>query len=129
MSKPNSFWRKTREIISYPVHYFSRSPQPKPILFKYEQVDEFPDVYEPFKIYLIREKDNLWAGGMLCPCGCGDVITLNFSKKYRPRWSVKEHPDGSVTLTPSIRRRDGCRSHFFVRNGKIDWVPQYKRGT
>lgn len=121
MSKPNSFWRKAREIFSYPARHLNRCDQPKRTRFMYERVEEFPEVYEPFKIYLISEKDNLWGGRFLCPCGCGDVISLNLSKKYRPRWRIKENNDGSASIMPSIRRQEGCRSHFVIYKGRIDW--------
>jgi hypothetical protein len=58
---------------------------------------------------------------MICPCGCKEVINLNLLKTVRPRWSVKEHPDRTVTLTPSVWRQKGCRSHFFLRRGRIEW--------
>ena len=31
--------------------------------------------------------------------------------------------DGSVSLMPSVWRQKGCRSHFFLRHGRIDWCP------
>ena len=90
-------------------------------VFRYEHVDDFPDTLIPTYVYLAGEKGNLWAAAMMCPCGCGEVIELNLLKQARPCWSVREHLDGSVSVQPSIWRQKGCRSHFFVRNGRIDW--------
>jgi hypothetical protein len=96
-------------------------PRPKPGRLRFAHVDEFPDTLKPSIVYVSGEGQHLWAAAMKCPCGCGDVIELNLLKKVRPCWSVEEHPDGSVSLTPSVWRRKGCGSHFFVRHGRIDW--------
>jgi hypothetical protein len=95
--------------------------RPRPQRFAYARVDDFPDLLKPSTLYVAGEGAHLWAAAMRCPCGCGDVIELNLLKKVRPRWSVQEHTDGSVSLMPSVWRRKGCRSHFFVRHGRIDW--------
>ena len=89
--------------------------------FRYERVEEFPDSLKPFTIYVAGEEPHLWAAAMLCPCGCGDVIELNLLKDASPCWSVRLHADGSVSLVPSVWRRRGCRSHFFVRYSRIEW--------
>jgi hypothetical protein len=93
----------------------------KPKLFRCVRVDEFPDKLAQATIYLAGEGNNLWAASMVCPCGCGEVIELNLLNQTRPCWSAQEHPDGTVTLAPSVWRQRGCRSHFFVRHGRIDW--------
>jgi hypothetical protein len=96
-------------------------PSRKPKQFRCVRVDEFPEKLERAKVYLAGEGDNLWAASMICPCGCGEVIELNLLKQARPCWSAQEHSDGTVTLAPSVWRQKGCRSHFFVRHGRIDW--------
>ena len=96
-------------------------PWRKPKLFRGVRVEELPDKLEPLKIYLAGEGDDLWAAALICPCGCGEVIELNLLKKARPCWSVREYSDGTVSLKPSIWRQKGCRSHFIVRAGRIDW--------
>jgi hypothetical protein len=90
-------------------------------LFRFARVDEFPDSLESSTVYLAGEGEHLWAAAMICPCGCGEIIELNLLKQVRPCWSVKQHPDGLVSLTPSVWCQKGCRSHFFVRHGRIDW--------
>lgn len=95
----------------------------RPPPFRYARVDEFPESLEPSAVYVAGEDAHMWAAAMLCPCGCGDVIELNLLKQVRPCWSVNEHVDGSVSLTPSVWRRKGCRSHFWVRRGRIVWCP------
>jgi hypothetical protein len=120
-----SLWRRTRDIAAVPARWLPQSWRRKPGLYRYEHVDEFPDFLQSSKLYLAGENGYFWAAAMLCPCGCGDVIQLNLLKKVRPCWAVKEHPDGSASLMPSVWRREGCRSHFFLRHGQIDWCLGY----
>ncbi len=96
-------------------------PWRKPKLFRVIRVEEFPDNLKKTKVYLAGEDENLWAAAMVCPCGCGDVIELNLLKQARPCWNVQIHSDETVTLTPSVWRQKGCRSHFWLRHGRIDW--------
>jgi hypothetical protein len=96
-------------------------PSRKSKLFHCVRVEDFPDKLERAKVYLAGEGDNLWAASMICPCGCGEVIELNLLKQARPCWSAQEHPDGTISLAPSVWRQKGCRSHFLVRHGRIDW--------
>lgn len=96
-------------------------PARKPTLFRGIRVEEFPDKLDKTKLYLAGEGVHLWAAAMMCPCGCGDVIELNLLKQARPCWNVQDHPDGTITLAPSVWRQKGCRSHFLLRHGKVDW--------
>ena len=88
---------------------------------RYERVEDFPDRLSPSTLYVAGEEPYVWAAAMLCPCGCGDVIELNLMEQASPSWSVRQRRDGSVTLMPSVWRTKGCRSHFFIRNSRIDW--------
>jgi hypothetical protein len=108
------------------VTYFLRRlynlwPWRKPELFHGIRVEEFPNKLDKAKVYLAGESEHLWAAAMICPCGCGDMIDLNLLKQSRPCWSVEEHSDGTITLAPSVWRQKGCRSHFLLRHGRIDW--------
>ena len=103
-------------------------PWRKPELYRVVRVDEFPDNLERDKVYLAGENEYLWAAAMNCPCGCGDVIELNLLKQARPCWRVELHSDGTASLEPSVWRRKGCGSHFWLRHGKIDWCESSRRG-
>ena len=81
-----------------------------------------PDQVESGVLYLVGEGPHLWFAAFLCPCGCGEAIQLSLSPDSRPRWGVEEHSDGTVSLSPSVWRVRGCRSHFFLRRGHIAWV-------
>lgn len=89
--------------------------------YKVELVEDLPDITQPLKLYLAGSDQNLWAAAMLCPCGCGDRIELNLLKSAKPCWTAKVHDDGTGSLSPSVWRQKGCGSHFFLRNGQIDW--------
>jgi hypothetical protein len=86
-----------------------------------EMVDEKPDAPQEDVLYLIGENDDLWAAQMHCPCGCGEMIDLNLMDSIRPRWTVVEEWDGTFSLSPSVWRRRGCQSHFFVKRSEILW--------
>lgn len=62
-----------------------------------------------------------WICQFLCPCGCGDTIHLLLVKGGKPRWDYSLGPNGELTISPSIDRLVGCKSHFFVTNGEICW--------
>ena len=87
-----------------------------------EVVQDFPDAFDPSRVYLVGEDRVPWSAALLCPCGCGAEIRVSLVKNDRPRWRVKRHFNGTVTLHPSIWRSKGCRSHFFLRRGRIVWV-------
>ena len=87
----------------------------------YERVEDFPDTLKPATLYVAGEERYPWAAAMLCPCECGEVIQLNLLAQASPCWTVRHHHDDAVSLMPSVWRTNGCRSHFFVRNSRIDW--------
>jgi len=58
---------------------------------------------------------------MRCPCGCGHVIELLVVAEAKPRWDVAVDAKGRPTLSPSVWLQKGCRSHFWLRNGRIRW--------
>jgi hypothetical protein len=74
-------------------------------------------------IYLVEDDGYREQAAMLCPCGCGHVIQLNLLADERPCWSATAHSDGTVSLHPSVWGKKGCRSHFWFRHGRVQWVP------
>lgn len=83
--------------------------------------EELPDHPKPNKLYVIGDRNNHWMAAMICPCGCGDLIQLATDSKGRPRWTVQLDNVKAVTLHPSVHRKVGCRSHFWLRAGKVVW--------
>jgi hypothetical protein len=56
-----------------------------------------------------------------CPCDCGETIMLSLSKTTRPSWSVSIDSHQRPTISPSVRQIAGCFSHFWVREGNVQW--------
>lgn len=73
-------------------------------------------------LYLAREDDEDWAVAFTCPCGCGDRLELILIPEARPNWTIYIDDDGYPTLHPSVWRKAGCKSHFWLLGGRIRWV-------
>jgi hypothetical protein len=86
--------------------------------------EDLPDAPKEGRIYLVGEPDRPWSAALLCPCGCGEIIQLSLLRDDAPSWRVNVAPGGAVTLHPSIWRIRGCRSHFFIRSGRLIWAPE-----
>jgi len=89
-------------------------------LYVSEHVSDFPNNPNPQVVYLLGKSGQEWLAGLVCPCGCGRFIELVLKGEH-PRWTFSTTKKGSITISPSIWRNVGCRSHFFVINGKIKW--------
>lgn len=89
---------------------------------RYRAVDDedLPDDAIPGRLYLVGEDGRHWIAAMRCPCGCGTLLEMNLLPDSEPVWSLAFNAD-APTLHPSVWRKDGCRAHFFLRNGKIVW--------
>lgn len=72
-------------------------------------------------LYVVTEDGEPWSVAMLCPCGCGETLHMNLLPDERPVWRLTVHDDGSSTLHPSVNRIKGCRSHFWLRKGRVYW--------
>jgi hypothetical protein len=84
-------------------------------------VEDIPAHLRARLVYIVGEGNHVWAAAMVCPCGCNEIIHLNLLPDVRPRWQFVMHNDRSVTLHPSVCRQKGCRSHFYLRAGRIVW--------
>jgi len=72
-------------------------------------------------VVLARDDGEEWCVGLRCPCGCGDVIELLVVPEAKPRWDLAIDAKGRPSLSPSVGRQKGCRSHFWLRRGRIHW--------
>lgn len=88
---------------------------------KVVESDTLPEKLPRRDLMLAREGSDQWAVGMRCPCGCGQRIELMLLREVKPRWDIILDPRGRPSLTPSVWLRTGCRSHFWLRSGKIVW--------
>ncbi len=73
-------------------------------------------------LVILRDDGEDWSVVMRCPCGCGRHVELPLLREARPRWTLKLDEKNRPTLHPSVWLNDGCRSHYFVRSGKVIWV-------
>lgn len=83
--------------------------------------DMLPETLPLRNLILAREDGEDWCIGMRCPCGCGERLELMLLKEVRPRWAVRLDARGRVTLHPSVWLKQGCRSHFWLRDGRVIW--------
>jgi hypothetical protein len=83
--------------------------------------DSLPKKLPRRNLVLARDDGDDWSVGMRCPCGCGSTIELMVLPEAKPRWSVRVDDDGRASLHPSVWKQTGCRSHFWVKNGRIHW--------
>lgn len=72
-------------------------------------------------LVLAREEGEDWSVGMSCPCGCGERLELMLLPNVKPRWTLALDATRHPSLHPSVWRQTGCRSHFWLRSGKIYW--------
>lgn len=93
----------------------------KPRGLRAEFVAETPERLDPNVVYVEGEGGNAWVAVMVCPCGCKARISLNLLPESHPCWAVAVDSHGAPSIRPSVWRTVGCKSHFFVRGGRIDW--------
>lgn len=92
-------------------------------VFKWKIVSEFPVDPIEHTLYLegnVKEED-YWYALLKCPCGCGDNIMLNLMKDSKPCWEVFFNKE-RFSVYPSIWRKNNCKTHFWLREGKIFWA-------
>lgn len=54
-----------------------------------------------------------------CPDGCGEMLRVNLMRSQGRAWRATIS-GGTLTLSPSVARESGCRTHFvLVRNVAI----------
>jgi hypothetical protein len=90
--------------------------------FSVEYVEDPVDIPKNKFLYIIGTTDEPWQVELICPCGCKDKIVLPVNDSTSPRWELKITNQHTPTLHPSIWRSKGCKSHFFLQNGKVEWV-------
>jgi len=71
------------------------------------------------RIVIVRRGRPRWAI-LQCPCGCGDLVSLNLDPRTGPHWRARAGPKG-VSISPSVWRTSGCCSHFIVWDSRV-WM-------
>jgi hypothetical protein len=54
----------------------------------------------------------------LCPCGCGNPISVNLVPESGRAWRVTYEKNFGLSIWPSVWLDVGCASHFFLRRNK-----------
>jgi hypothetical protein len=57
---------------------------------------------------------------MLCPDGCGDVLTINLDRRSGKAWRRDTRRE-KLTVYPSVWRDTGCGAHFIIWRDEILW--------
>jgi hypothetical protein len=112
------WWRQFGEWLGK-FGWFRRAPRPYELLFV--EADELPQELPSQTLVVAKEGSELWTAGMVCPCGCGRRIELMLLEGVKPRWDLLVERSGNPSLKPSVWVRDGCRSHFWLRDGQVHW--------
>lgn len=90
--------------------------------YKIKVVEKPPIVIASEIVYVIIDGKQKLHAALACPCGCNSVILLNLLKDSETHWKLRKSKTGLATLSPSIWRTSGCKSHFFIRKGNVVWV-------
>lgn len=109
---------KARRILAGWLERFERRPRWKAVLLP---DDNLPDDMPALTVFVTHDGGEKWSAGLLCPCGCGDTIELPLFPEADQCWSIHIDRRSRPTLRPSIWRKRGCRSHFFLREGLVMW--------
>lgn len=96
----------------------------KPAAYRPKYLAELPNRPRAHELYVLQSNSQPWAVAMLCPCNCGALIQLSLLTNDSPRWRLSFDRKGRPTLSPSVWRTRGCKSHFFLRAGRIDWCKE-----
>lgn len=92
----------------------------KPRRYVVKYVTDIPVPPASNAVYILGKPGKEWLAGFTCPCGCGELIELTLIGNS-PRWKFNISKTGKMTLYPSIHRRIGCHSHFFIQDGIVKW--------
>lgn len=93
---------------------------PRPLGVRFVEGDELPRELAPHCLTVAQEDGTLWSAGMNCPCGCSRRLEVMLLEGVKPRWDLKVNR-GLPSLHPSVWVKDGCRSHFWLRDGVVHW--------
>jgi len=83
--------------------------------------DSLPKRLPRRDLVLARDNGEDWCVGLRCPCGCGDILELLVVAEAEPRWDIVIDKRGKPSLSPSIWRKTGCHSHFWLSKGRVRW--------
>lgn len=104
--------------------FFPKKPNSKEHIQYLNDLPAYPDENI---FYIIGSFDKPWLLAFNCPCGCNSLIQLNLLEEASPCWEFKITEENRMSISPSIHRTTGCRSHFFIKDSKVDWANSVRR--
>lgn len=119
MARLNAIARKLRKWLR------KRSPaKTYSAVVTVESMTEVPDDLEN-DIFVVRRGGVLRWAMLMCPCGCGDRLTVNLMRTVRPYWQLSLK-NATASLSPSLWVSDRkCGSHFWLIKNGVFWCPKY----
>lgn len=93
-------------------------------LYTTDWVEDLPRKPSKYTIYIIGGRKYPFQAILVCPRkGCSNVISIDVSPEIFPRWKITEHPEGTISLYPSVHLNSlDCNCHYWLREGKIYWA-------
>ena len=88
-----------------------------------EWVEDPPEEIRRNTVYVVGGREHPFQAGVACPRKrCKHVIYLDIAPEITRRWSLTEHDDGRVSLSPSVHVTGlPCRCHYWIKRGRICW--------
>jgi hypothetical protein len=80
------------------------------------------------RLVIVRDGALMKTACFHCPGGCGLKIMLALSPKRLPHWQVRIDWLGRPSVEPSVRQLNDCECHFWIRNGRVEWCGDSRRG-
>lgn len=71
---------------------------------------------QPGMLMVVRPASKAKSIKLFCPCGCGEVLTINLLRASGKAWSLTTLREYRLSLFPSVWLDHGCKSHFILRN-------------
>ncbi len=109
------------------INWFRKKLKDTKPIFKHKVVVDEPTPLEKNVIYIFDNGGYHWQLTLLCPCGCGDLLYANLIPDHYPYWVYRIGRKRRISVYPSFHRKDACRSHFVITDGKIDWVYYWQK--
>jgi hypothetical protein len=87
-----------------------------------DAADEIPDDLPRMGAVLVGTTERPTWLAFDCPCRDHHRVMLNLDRNRRPTWAVIGTKP--LTVRPSIDEYRGAeRCHYFIRQGRVQWVP------
>lgn len=84
--------------------------------------DSIPEVVPVNEVCVLGTASEASLAVLQCPCGCKSLLYLNLIPEESPCWKMTISSDNAVSLHPSLWKKSGCKSHFFIKSGEIKWA-------